>query len=429
MVLALASRAGDLPDLPPALPAAHDRPPARAAVGRGAAGHGGPPGPGAALRPARARAHPGGGPARWSRPPGRRCGPRSRARRPCSRPPSGEAEAVAARAEPLDEQVWLESCRTSLAAYFDSRTRVASSRPSGRATSRPCSTPGCCCAASSTGSTSPADGAVRVVDYKTGRSPPPSARREGRALFQMRFYALVLWRSRGVLPAVLQLMYLADGQVLAYRPESRRPAGDRAPRARPVGGGRPGPSAPASGCRTPARRAGGAASPRCARSSAARPPPLPAPSVPGRASGPEGPGDASGEEAVQVGRGQAAQRLAPGTPLALGHGTWLGTTRTRHPAASAEAAPVVSPRWPPRPGGARRAAAPPGGRGPGAACRAGPRRRRPDLERARGQSATTGSTKRRHEAVTRRTAPRLAQGLEQLSRRRAATAGRGSPAR
>lgn len=59
-------------------------------------------------------------------------------------------------------------------------------------------------------------GLVRVVDYKTGRSP--SELFEGRALFQMKFYALVLWRTRGVVPALLQLMYLSDGQVLRYAP-------------------------------------------------------------------------------------------------------------------------------------------------------------------------------------------------------------------
>ncbi len=61
------------------------------------------------------------------------------------------------------------------------------------------------------------DGALRVVDYKTGRSPRPGL--EGRALFQMRFYALVIWRSRGVVPALLQLIYLGDGQVVSYRPD------------------------------------------------------------------------------------------------------------------------------------------------------------------------------------------------------------------
>src|SRR5665647_2390263 len=46
------------------------------------------------------------------------------------------------------------------------------------------------------------DGAIRVVDYKTGRSPKPGF--ESGALFQMRFYALVLSRLRGRVPAMLQ---------------------------------------------------------------------------------------------------------------------------------------------------------------------------------------------------------------------------------
>ena len=61
------------------------------------------------------------------------------------------------------------------------------------------------------------DGAMRVVDYKTGRSPRPGY--EGSALFQMRFYALVLWRMRGEIPRMLQLVYLGDGQVLRHTPE------------------------------------------------------------------------------------------------------------------------------------------------------------------------------------------------------------------
>jgi putative RecB family exonuclease len=60
------------------------------------------------------------------------------------------------------------------------------------------------------------NGAVRVVDYKTGRSPRPGY--EGRALFQMRFYALVLWRTTGTIPRMLQLVYLGDGQVLRHEP-------------------------------------------------------------------------------------------------------------------------------------------------------------------------------------------------------------------
>lgn len=60
------------------------------------------------------------------------------------------------------------------------------------------------------------DGRIRVVDYKTGRSP--SEMFEGRALFQMKFYALVLWRSRGVLPTLLQLVYLGNGELVRYSP-------------------------------------------------------------------------------------------------------------------------------------------------------------------------------------------------------------------
>ena len=38
-------------------------------------------------------------------------------------------------------------------------------------------------------------------------------------MFQMKFYAVALLRSRGVLPARLRLLYLADGQVLDYTPD------------------------------------------------------------------------------------------------------------------------------------------------------------------------------------------------------------------
>ena len=60
-------------------------------------------------------------------------------------------------------------------------------------------------------------GAVRVVDYKTGRAPGEAF--EGKALFQMRFYALVLWRTTGVVPTLLQLMYLGDREILRYSPD------------------------------------------------------------------------------------------------------------------------------------------------------------------------------------------------------------------
>jgi putative RecB family exonuclease len=64
-------------------------------------------------------------------------------------------------------------------------------------------------------------GELRVVDYKTGKAPPAArALAEFKAMFQMKFYAVALFRSRGVLPARLRLIYLADGQVLDYSPDA-----------------------------------------------------------------------------------------------------------------------------------------------------------------------------------------------------------------
>ncbi|MGW5054102.1 RecB family exonuclease [Actinokineospora sp. NPDC004072] len=60
-------------------------------------------------------------------------------------------------------------------------------------------------------------GEIRVVDYKTGTAPREIG--EAKALFQMKFYALALWRLRGVVPRQLRLMYLADRQSLAYTPD------------------------------------------------------------------------------------------------------------------------------------------------------------------------------------------------------------------
>jgi len=61
-------------------------------------------------------------------------------------------------------------------------------------------------------------GDVRVVDYKTGTIPREAF--EAKALFQMKFYALVLWRIRGVVPRQLKLIYLADRDTLTYTPEA-----------------------------------------------------------------------------------------------------------------------------------------------------------------------------------------------------------------
>jgi putative RecB family exonuclease len=60
-------------------------------------------------------------------------------------------------------------------------------------------------------------GQTRIVDYKTGKSP--SEFFEAKALFQLKFYALVMWRVSGTIPALLQLMYLGDGEILRYAPD------------------------------------------------------------------------------------------------------------------------------------------------------------------------------------------------------------------
>jgi putative RecB family exonuclease len=59
-------------------------------------------------------------------------------------------------------------------------------------------------------------GDIRIVDYKTGSIPREAY--EAKALFQMKFYALVLWRTRGVVPRQLRLIYLADTDTLSYQP-------------------------------------------------------------------------------------------------------------------------------------------------------------------------------------------------------------------
>ncbi|MGC2998361.1 RecB family exonuclease [Streptomyces sp. G35A] len=59
-------------------------------------------------------------------------------------------------------------------------------------------------------------GEVRIVDYKTGKAPRPEYAED--ALFQMKFYALVVWRLKKVVPRRLQLVYLGSGDVLTYDP-------------------------------------------------------------------------------------------------------------------------------------------------------------------------------------------------------------------
>ncbi len=64
-----------------------------------------------------------------------------------------------------------------------------------------------------------------MVDYKTGSLPREAF--EAKALFQMKFYALVLWRTRGVVPRQLKLIYLADRDTLSYTPRPPSSSGSR----------------------------------------------------------------------------------------------------------------------------------------------------------------------------------------------------------
>ena len=60
------------------------------------------------------------------------------------------------------------------------------------------------------------NGALRIVDYKTGKSPKERFIQE--TLFQMRFYSLLLDKSEYGLPARTQLVFLGDGRTLTMDP-------------------------------------------------------------------------------------------------------------------------------------------------------------------------------------------------------------------
>lgn len=64
-----------------------------------------------------------------------------------------------------------------------------------------------------------ATGQVRIVDYKTGKSPKPGW--EEKALFQLRIYALLYWRLHGVIPTLLMLHYLGDSRSVKSAPTER----------------------------------------------------------------------------------------------------------------------------------------------------------------------------------------------------------------
>ncbi|MDR3360588.1 MAG: PD-(D/E)XK nuclease family protein [Bifidobacteriaceae bacterium] len=62
----------------------------------------------------------------------------------------------------------------------------------------------------------PGSGLIRIVDYKTGKSPAP--RYQGEMLFQLRFYALIWLLARGQIPAQILLLYLGNRDKVADVP-------------------------------------------------------------------------------------------------------------------------------------------------------------------------------------------------------------------
>jgi putative RecB family exonuclease len=156
-------------------------------------------------------------------------------------------------------------------------------------------------------------GDLRVVDYKTGGAPREAF--EGRALFQLKFYALVLWRTRGVVPKVLRLLYLKDAEVCDYSPDAEElerfertllalsKAVERAKRDRDF---RPKPS----------RLCGWCNHQRFCPEFGGTPPPYPEPSEPGAEANPLPPADATQPQPVPP--GDAAHRR-PAPPADAAH--------------------------------------------------------------------------------------------------------------
>lgn len=70
------------------------------------------------------------------------------------------------------------------------------------------------------GDEGPAGAGYRVVDYKTGTAPGPAG--EGRALFQLKFYALMLLLLRGRAPRELRLLYLTGPLALHFVPDEEQ---------------------------------------------------------------------------------------------------------------------------------------------------------------------------------------------------------------
>ena len=60
------------------------------------------------------------------------------------------------------------------------------------------------------------EGAIRIIDYKSGATPRAGYGQQ--AEFQMRFYAMLVERSKGTRPSLMRLLYLRDGGVKELTP-------------------------------------------------------------------------------------------------------------------------------------------------------------------------------------------------------------------
>jgi putative RecB family exonuclease len=175
-------------------------------------------------------------------------------------------------------------------------------------------------------------GEIRIVDYKTGTAPREEY--EARALFQMKFYAVALWRSGGTIPRMLQLIYLGNGEIVRYTPdEADLVATERKinalwqaiDRARSTGDWRPRPSRLCSWCSHQA----------LCPAYGGTPPPLPADEPPATADGPGAPLVAAGTP------------LPPAEPPAPAAATMTSAAKPMAPAGATLAATLVPPPAPP----------------------------------------------------------------------------------
>ncbi len=59
-------------------------------------------------------------------------------------------------------------------------------------------------------------GWIRINDYKTGKSPKENF--ESKALFQLKFYALIIFKKTQEVAKQLRLIYLKDSRIISYEP-------------------------------------------------------------------------------------------------------------------------------------------------------------------------------------------------------------------